>query len=236
MKVILNSDFAANNNRSRPTFRFRNGLRASRARVSSAVIPVTWYNVTTLTNEVLFKEADGPVLTARITPGIYAGESLSEGLATALDGAGTQDYDVDLDPVTMRLKISSTGGKPFTILSTSPAARVLGLTASENTPAGTNVTLPRPLNLTGCKLILVSIQELTNGGTVVAGKESLNILDAIPVSVDYGNVLTWSNEDQHYINTTDQVVSEMNVRLLDGETLEPLDLNGESFQMVLDVI
>ncbi|KAJ3048409.1 hypothetical protein HK097_010554 [Rhizophlyctis rosea] len=234
MKVILNSLFASNRDVSRPTFRFRNGLRSRQVRVSSAVVPVSWYNINLLSNEIFFKEAGSLTLTARLTPGIYAGENLSEGIADALDSAGTQDYTVDHDPVTMKLNIKTTGGKPFTILGSSPAARVLGLNG--DTVPGTNVTLPRPINLTGCKMILVSIQELTNGDTVVAGKENLNILDAIPISVDYGNVLTWSNEDPTFVNTTDQVISEMNVRLLDSETLEVLDLNGESFQMVLDVI
>lgn len=236
MKVILNSAFSTNNDTSRPIFRFRNGLRASEVRLSIAVIPVSWYNVTGQNNEVLFQEGSGGTLSATFEPGIYAGESLSDSLATAMSNAGTQTYTVDHDPVTMKLTLATTGGTPFKILSSSSASSVIGLSSGNDTSPATNLTLPRPIDLTGCKMILVSVQELTNGDTIVATKENLNILDAIPISVDYGTVLVWSNEDPTFINTTDQVVSELTVTLLDGETLQPLDLNGESFQLVLDVV
>ena len=68
-----------------------------------------------------------------------------------------------------------------------------------------------------------------------AGRESLNILETIPVTQDLGTVLVHSNQMPDYIDVNDGVLSEMSIRLLDSTTLQPIDLNGESFQMILDI-
>ncbi|KAJ3030484.1 hypothetical protein HK097_005622 [Rhizophlyctis rosea] len=233
MKVILNSALAFNKDATNPKFRFRNGLRMRKIRLSTAVIPVSWYNVTGQTNTLQIVEGTTPKRVL-LPPGIYSGESLSDALSDALNETGSQSYSVIHDSTTMKLQVTTTGGTPFQFtFAESSAYKILGLT--KDTQKATDITLPHPIDLSGCKSIIVAIDEVLND-TIYAGIDNLGVMDVIPVTVDYGGVLVHQNMDGSYVDPKDQVISTMSIRLLNGETLEPLDLNAENFQLVFDVI
>ena len=206
-------------------------MRVQEMRLNTAILPISFHNIIGNNNIVQFME--GPdVRTATIPPGIHSGDSLSDTLADAMTSAGTQPYTVETNPVTNKLTITAVN--PFKLLYSSSAKRVIGLAGDSDT--ATSVTPHRPVDLSGCKLILISVGEITNSDVVYAQRENLNIVDIVAVSVDYGNVLVHSNHDSQYVNVRDQVLSAMTVDLLDGETLKPLDFNGETFQLVFDII
>ena len=231
-KLILDSSLATNGNSSEPLWRFSTGIRVAAIRLNTAIIPLSFYNVLADNNVVSFSD-NNATRTATLTNGTYSAVELSDELARAMSAAGSQTYTVSFHPVSGKLTVSAPGQFKF-LMSQTTASKVLGL-RSDTVPA-TNITLHQPVALTRCQLILLNSPQLSSRGSVLyAGRESLNIIEAIPVQQDLGTIMVHQSQMPEFVDIPDAVISEISIRLLDSTTCKPLDLNGETFQMILDV-
>jgi len=232
-KLILDSAFSSNKNTSEPQWRFSTGIRARHMRLNTLVLPLSYYNVRDETNTIVFGDG-GTTKSATLKEGVYSGSQLADEVARVLSEKGSQTYTATFDIVTGKLTVSAPGTFKF-ISSGTTASRILGL-KGDTSPA-TTYTMPQPVDLTGTQLLLVNIPEVSNGGAVVyVGRESLNILDAIPITNDLGTVQVFTSHQPEFLDINDQVLSEISIRLLDSATLKPLDLHGETFQVILDIL
>ncbi len=172
--------------------------------------------------------------TAYLTPGQYSGSTLAEEVSKALTSAGSQTYTTTWDAISGKLSISAPATFRFEV-APSTARRVIGLT--KDTSPVTSYTFSNPIDLSGASMLLCSIQEIsTQGKVIMAGRESENVLDVIPVTSDYATIMTYVNHETDYIDCSDTVLSTISVRLLDSENLLPVDFRGNNYQIVLSII
>lgn len=232
-KLILDSGLSSNKDTSQPLWRFSAGVRARHMRLNTLVLPLSYNNVLDTTNTISFGDG-GTSHTATLRPGAYSGTQLADEVARALTEKGTQTYTVTFDAITGKLTVTAPG--TFKILSSGTTAeKILGL-KSDTTP-GTTLTFPQPIDLTGVQMALLQIPEVSSAGAVVyAGRESLNVIDAIPITNDLGTVQVFQNHAQEFLDINDQVLSEISVKLLDSSTMKVIDLRGETFQVILDIL
>lgn len=233
-KLILDSRLAVNGNTSQPLWRFSNGISVHAIRLNTAIIPLSYLNVHSDNNVIRYGDGNGERLST-LRPGQYSAVELADELARSLTESGTQTYSASFNHTTGKLTVTAPGTFRF-IKTGTTANKVVGYSAADTTPV-TTYTFPNPVDLTGTQLILINTSELSAKGNIIyAGKESLNLLDAIPVTNDLGTVQHHHSNLSDYIDVSDQVISELSIRLLDSNTLQPLDLRGESFQLIFDVI
>jgi hypothetical protein len=231
-KLILNSAIAQSGTKNTPTFRFLQGIQMSGIRLNSVILPLSFYNIDDKNNKVVFSDG-GNTRVAYLPPGQYSGSVLSDKLEAIMTAAGTQSYSVDFIVPQMKLKVTAPGQFKM-LVDGSNSNDVLGLVA--NSAPATSFTFDKPVDLTGTQLILLSIPQITSDAVVYSGRENLNILEAIPVTQDLGTVQVYQNHAQEFIDTMDQTISEVTIRLLDNGNLLDLDLQGDSFQIVFDII
>lgn len=194
---------------------------------------MSFYNVRPETNTIVFGDG-GTTKSATLREGMYSGTQLADEVARALTEKGTQTYTVSFDAIGGRLTVSAPGTFKF-LSSGTTSSRILGM--KEDTSPSTSYTMPQPIDLTGTQLVLLNIPEISSAGSVVYGnRESLNIIDAIPIINDLGTVQVYSNHQSEFLDINDQVISEISIRLLDSATLKPLELHGETFQVILDIM
>jgi hypothetical protein len=201
-------------------------------RLNTVILPLSFYNVNDRNNKVVFSDS-GNTRVAYLPPGQYSGSVLSDKLEAVMTAAGTQSYSVDFIVPEMKLKVTAPAQFKM-LVDGSNSNDVLGLAA--NSAPATSFTFDKPVDLTGTQLILLSIPQITSDAVVYSGRESLNVLEAIPVSQDLGTVQVYQNHAQEFIDTMNQTISEMTIRLLDNGSLLDLDLQGDSFQIVFDII
>ena len=232
--IILDSRLAVNGDTSQPLWRFSNGVRIHAVRLNTAIVPLSFLNVHSDNNVIRFSNR-GTERTAILKLGQYTGVELADEVARSLTQYDSQTYTVNCDHVSGKVTVSAPSTFRF-IGANTTASKILGYKGSDTSPA-TTYTFGNPIDLTGTQLILVSSQDLSAKGNIMyAGREILNILDCIPVTQDLGTVQHHQFNISDYIDVSDQVISELSIRLLDSTTLKPLDLRGESFQLVFDVI
>ena len=194
---------------------------------------MSYYNITSDFNRITFGD-NNATRYASLKPGTYSGTQLAEQLSTALTQGGTQTYTATFDAISGKLTVSASGQFKFTTNGTT-AAKILGL-KNDSIPA-TTYTFDNPIDLTGTQLVLVSVPEISASGAVIyAGRQTENVLDAVPITSDIGTVLVHENRQPEYLDINDMVLSEVTVILKDSNTLKPLDLHGESFQIIFDII
>ncbi len=231
-KLILDSGLAQGGTKNEPTFRFLQGIDMTGIRLNTMVLPLSFNNVDSTNNTVVFSD-NNVSHTATLPAGQHSGATLADALAATMSSSGTQTYTVTFDVPSMRLHITAPGQFKF-LSSGTTAASVLGL-KTDTTPS-TNLIMPNPVDLTGTQLILLSIPQVTTDSVIYSGRESLNVLEAIPITSDLGTVEVYHNETSLFIDTLDQTISEMTIRLIDSNTLQPIDLQGQSFQVIFDVL
>ena len=232
-KLILDSGLSVNNDTSQPKWRFSNGIRVHAIRLNTIILPLSFLNVHNENNVLRFGDG-GQDRTATLQPGQYSGTQIADEVARVLTENGSQTYTVHFDALTGKLGVSAPGAFKFLSGGTT-ASKVVGL-RSDSVP-GTSFTFHKPVDLTGTQLLLLTTTDISARGNIVyASRESLNIIDAVPITVDLGEVLVHQNQMNDFIDVSDSVISEFSLQLLDSSTLRPLDLRGESFQVVLDEI
>lgn len=232
-KLILDSGFSSNNNTSEPLWRLSTGVRSRLLRLNTLVLPLSYYNVRDDTNTIVFGDG-GTTKTTSLKQGIYSGTQLADEVSRALTEKGSQTYHATFDAISGKLSVSAPNTFKF-ILSGSSASKIIGL--KDDTSPGTTYTFPQPIDLTGTQLVLINIPEVSSSGAVVyAGRESLNVIDAIAIENDLGTMQVYKNHQPEFLDINDLVISEITVRLLDSTTLKPLDLHGETFQVILDIM
>lgn len=232
-KLILDSGLRTSGTSSEPLWRFSQGIRVHGIRLNTMVLPLAYNNVTSDNNYIFFSDGN-QLRSATLTPGVYSADQLADELSRAMSAGGTQTYKAEFDAISRKLTVS--GAAPFKFLyDGTTAAKVLGLTYNNIDPA-TSLTLGNPVDLTGTQMILLNCPELSAHGAILyAGRESLNIIEAIPITQDLGTVLVHQSQMADFVEVVDQVISEISFRLLDSNTLKPLYLQGETFQMILDI-
>lgn len=201
-------------------------------RLNSAILPLSYYNINNTNNKVIFSDG-GVTRIAYLPNGQYSGSVLSEKLQSVMNLVGSQTYTVELSQPAMKLKIAASSPFRF-IFAGNTAKTVLGLTT--DSVLATSFTFDQPINLTGTQMMLLSIPQITTESVLFAGRESLNIIEAIPVTHDLGTVQVFQNSTQDFIDVPDQTISEITIRLLDNNNLNDIDFQGDNYQLIFDVV
>ncbi|KNC96169.1 uncharacterized protein SPPG_09548 [Spizellomyces punctatus DAOM BR117] len=173
--------------------------------------------------------------TFAIPPGTYSPDDLVDALTAGFNSTGTQAYTVEYNHINNQITVTA-GTTPFKVLyPQTTASKLLGLVQTQQSDPGRSITFANPIDLTGVKMVLVSSSNLRSNDVVVAGADDLNILASIPISQEIDTVLCAQNYfDTDFIDTESGLVSTIDIRLLDAETLLPIDLQGKGFTLVLD--
>ena len=185
-KLISDSRLAVNGNTSQVLWRFSNGIRIHAIRLNTAIIPLCYHIVHNDNNVIKFGDG-GTGRTATLKTGQYSGSELADKVAHALTQYGSVTYTVAFDHVSGKLTVSVPGTFRFVNNGTT-ANKIIGYPGGDTSPA-TSYTFANPVDLTGTQLILINSPEISARGNIIyAGRESLNILDAVAVTQVLGTV------------------------------------------------
>lgn len=236
-KLILDSNRASNGDKNQPKWTLAEPISCDRIRYNSIILPLSWDIVNDSNNKVSFYD-NGMGSTPRsfsIPDGTYSPDDLVAALTTGFSAQGTQTYTVSYDHVSGKITISA-ATSPFKVMYPgTTASKLLGLLGTQQSDPGTTITFSNPIDLTGVKMVLVASTNIRSSTVIVAGADDLNILASIPISQEIETVLCSQNYiDTDYIECDSGLVSTVDIRLLDAETLLPLDLKGKGFTLVLD--
>jgi hypothetical protein len=171
------------------------------------------------------------VKSLNITPGNYTISSLISFLNTAFNNDA-----IILTTSTSTYNITFSSTSNFSILKTSSACNVLGLsTLSNSSPSLINgnyiLVSPKAYNLSGVNNILVMSNFITSnldGRT----KRNSNFLKSIPITQSPGNIEVYCNTMTHQSRIYDTHISFIVINLQD-ENQNTIDLNGSDWDMTI---
>lgn len=230
-KLILDSNRSSNGNLNSPRWILNEPIACDKIRYNSIILPLSWNIVNSGNNTISFW--DTAMRTFQIPTGTYSPDDLVDAITTGMNSVGSQTYTVSFSTVTGKLTVTAAAPFKFSY-STTTAKKLIGLTATTPSDIST-VELQQPIDLTGVKMVLVASSSIRSSDVIVAGANDLNIIAQIPISQETQTVLCSQNYfDTDFIDTESGLVSAIDIRLLDAETLQGLDLQGKGFTIVLD--
>lgn len=208
-------------------------LNINNVKLLNARIPVTWYNIDSLNNTILFNEGAGN-LTATLPLGNYNITDLTSELKIQLDSAGLDTYTVTYDSKTMKMTISSSG--TFSLLfntSSSEIWEILGFNKTDTNIASSHVG-NNVIDLIRIKYIQIIVPELGIIGHSTKTNQQYTFL--IPVNENRSDIIHYfDNNDFNQIKHQKcKRLSFLNVQLKDQKNRE-VNLNGSEISMIVEV-
>jgi len=215
--------------------------------VKSIIIPNTSYNITDKNNKLII-DYNGVIKLIALQTGQYTSFELEDAIITAFALIGvtltiaenqyTKVYELTFDQVTSIISITNslnTYGQLGTL------HRVLGLDVldTNDTPSGLTYTAPHLRDLSGLKKVYIGSNTLGNTTSLISSdKTKRNIFTEVDIEAKWGYIEhrvidDLNNIDEHtYYAPKD--ISVIDISLYD-QNLEPLDLNGHEFELVLKI-
>lgn len=169
------------------------------------------YPINSKNNKIYFKEAGGSTLTATISEGNYDGSTILTAIKNAMDIVGDSTYTITLNSITKKLTISATGNVQL-VDGSSNAYKELGYEIP--TSNSTSITASYPINLAGSQFI--DIQTDISHNNYSSGGKS-NILFRVPITVGFGNILYYENNESDYMKIDSDDLRSIEFRLLDDK-------------------
>jgi hypothetical protein len=221
----------------RPSWPLQGGASFARFRIESISFPMTFHNVDESCNSVVFTEGSDSY-TARIKVGSHNADSGPIALQNALNEASpTKAYAVTFLPITRNLEIRNASVPDFSIQ-----------TATGGSTAYLMVGIPRfglPLRPTGgvittsmCQFastvpLLLASSSLYTSASKFSGRDDLCILAQIPPG-DNGAMIFY--EPNGGWLTFGREISELDISLLRGSNLQPVDLQGGIVSLTIGIL
>mgnify|MGYP005867437537 CR=1 FL=1 len=211
----------------------RNSYKVKNVKLLHCRIPVTWHNIDSYNNTILFNEG-GSNLTATLTQGSYNISDLQTEIETQMDSAGADIYTVTYDKKTMKITISSTG--TFSLLfgtSSSEIYEILGFdnidTSTASSQTGNNV-----IDLIRVKNILIKIPELGIFGRSTNDDDKYTFI--IPVNQNRSEFIRFNDNDNfNQIKILDdRLITELTIIVKD-ERNRALELNSSEICLILEL-
>lgn len=206
-------------------------IKVDEVRLLHSRIPVTWYNIDSFNNNILFNEGAGN-LTATIPVGNYAISELVSEIKTQMDIVGSDTYTVTYNTKTMKLTIASTG--TFSLLfntSTSEIWEMIGFTKT-NTSVGASHTGTNVIDLVRIKYIQIIIAELGLFGRSTNTNYEYTFI--IPVTENRSDILHFNDENNfnQLQRLNGRIVNNMNIILRDQKN-RTINLNGSEISILI---
>ena len=211
-------------------------LRGKQFNLSYAYIPISFYNVNGTYQYIYFEETAGVMLTATLPKGNYNTSTIGNAVQTAMDDVslGGYTYTVNIDPLTNKMTINSTGN--FRIFNSTDKStypqnihQMLGFESDTIGSFSSAHVAPDMINLNIIDSINITI------GTSM-GVESLNGYDSsliIPVTENSLDYITYSPKNTFQQTVVfDKSVNTIQVKVRDSE-FNILDLNGIDWYLIL---
>lgn len=227
-----------------------------------ATIPNTIYNVNVTNNKLYLRNADGSDTVLTLTPKNYTGTTLAAALTSMLTGV-TVEYDQALLKLKFKLSnnavhfqfYSSKPNSIHTVLgfgSSTVSTEIYQITFKGTGAVDEGTYAPNAIALGNLNSIGVRIKEasglnwsLTAGETqrivdingittkIVTGNKSHNATFIIPLLSIFGEYQS-SAQDLHkqHLRFGERTRS-LNIQLVNPDTMEPIDLNGADWEMLL---
>ena len=195
----------------------------------NAQIPYSFY-VVNYTNNLFKYNLGTGITTVTIPPGNYQANTLITAIKTAV---GYAPFTIAISSINGKLTFSS--DVAFTIYNnfTYSIGSLLGFSSNSiNNSVSISLTCPYPLNLLGIKNLQIRSSNLVmrNVSSVQGGQTTL--LASVPVSavpfgmidyIDKGNLISLDNKD----------LDDILIELIDGETGQYINMNGQDWCMTL---
>jgi hypothetical protein len=224
--TLLNGDYKSN-----VLFNLPNLLKNERhiaytnISVQCIQIPFSFYPINYSNNKLNYIY-NGINYTFNITVGVYNANTMITQLQTLFLNNG-QTMTVVINPSTGVLTFSSPFA--FSFLSTSTCGYVLGF-ATTVASVSNSLTMTYPLNILGAQKIKVQSKTLLTKNIDTAGS---NYLAVIPISSPPFSLITWENPLQQQPNLLlVKFINSIDILLTD-ENNNPLNLNGQDFNISL---
>lgn len=206
---------------------------ASKLRLVSASIPITYYGVNSTNNIIYFNENIGANATATITSGNYTPSTLGSHLATILTAASpnARTYTVTYSTITNAFTITVSAGTfrfSFGTNTAMSAFRVLGFNQVDGVLSASQTSPNQPqLNLTSVMCLRSSELAGRLIKSNVSNQMSDNVLYIMPVTVALGELLTYYNQDSDYYEIDMKNCNKFDLMLTDlsGNILDLRGLN-----------
>ena len=223
-----------------PTFILDRAMKIDYLKVKSITLPLTFNNVRSSNNTFLLYEEDTPDIPRQVQldEGNYNIETLRAHMEGKINFQGTQIYFVQADPVTQRYRIGTNAARNFKLVfpNTNHSNTLLGFRVNTDTGYGKDFTAPFKANINNVDSVYLCSNFLSTNSTILGKPIIGSVLCRFFLNVPNGAVQNWDFSSCNYdIVRADQSISQIDLFLLDSATLEPLQLNGNTFNVTLSV-
>lgn len=198
-------------------FNTGNNMEGYAISLQSVMLPNLVYPINKNNQNIYFKEDGGATISFALDENNYTGTQIATELQSKLNantGLG-RVYAVSYSTQTRKLTTTETGGLPNTIqyVDGSKNAYVeLGINSSKG--AATIYTHSYPVDLSGTEYVDLQT-DITTSNYSSNGKT--NILERVPMSVSFGEIMTYQNTTDDYIRLNEDSISSLEIRLLDDK-------------------
>jgi hypothetical protein len=243
--VILNSKFRSVSSKSSSDFTYSLGetLEVNNIAIKSVSIPNVEYNVKEGKNKLIVNNGAVDV-TLTFTVGQYDITSLLAELVTQLTTIYGGTNTAVLDPITKKVKVTTTTAIKFsTDPTSSPLGYIFGFgnSAFDYYPEIANTTINALYfpNLQGANNYHISSSTLGQGqGSLLKNNDKRPIILSIPVDVDFGEIINYEvNEiklnQRHFSRPAN--IQEIDIKIIDDDN-EIVDLGNTDIEIILQII
>lgn len=184
--------------------------------VQNAQFPYSFYNINIYNNVLQIGLDANPPVTLTLTRGNYNANTLISEIQARLTAGGITSITLTISSITGLLTFTRSSGNFTLYASGSTSFRVLGFDPTLNYTSTTSVlNAPYPLNLLGTLKLRIASYELPINTIDSTVNGNLNVLATVPINAGNFGLIMYEN--------TNNIQSQLNVRLLDGFDMEIID-------------
>lgn len=184
--------------------------------VQNAQFPYSFYNINVYNNLLQIGLDANPPVVLTLTRGNYNANTLITELQTQLTAAGITSITITISSITGLLTFTRTSGNFTLYFAGSTCFKLLGFDPTLNYTSTTSVlNAPYPLNLLGTLKLRIASYALPINTIDSTVDGNLNVLATIPINAGNFGLIMYEN--------TNNIQSQLNIRLLDGFDMEIID-------------
>ena len=238
-ELYFSSDQRDTDTLNTPRFHLQNEIQdAKKLRVSSVVVPFTYYVVNSNTNYFEVIESTGSLVVGiNITPGNYDSVTFPAQLKSQLDAesiasGNSLTYTVTISDSTKKITISATGNFSVQLENSS------GITGYTSTTAGgvSTHTANNVVNLSGPRNLYLrsNLAQFLQRDSVIENNNNFNnVLKRIPTNGNSGDIIYYNFTDTSFMECTLNV-SDIHFYFTD-EAGTTIDFNGAEFSVEIQL-
>lgn len=215
-------------------------IRLKKVEFVSLQMPVSWYNINSTNNTIVFKDTTGVTCTATLTIQNYSASQLATAIATQMSATTTHGvYACSYNAQTNKFTINETSGPTnfqllFSSGGLSQPLNLIGFTATDLTGAAT-YTSQNGANMNYPTSVYISSGALASflDPPIWRNLGNSSIIVSLPVNATFGNVINYVNHSEEI--GVDIPGNGCSVNNIDFQILYPngqqINLNGVPWQI-----